>query len=72
MSDSEFISNDDDTEVLTNDFIERIPDDSDLSDGEDNDSYSYNMSSSTLMLNVKLSFLTWKAAFQHIKQWAHQ
>jgi hypothetical protein len=58
MSDSESISSDDDTEVFTNDFIENIPDDSDLSDGEDDDSYSYNMSGSTLTLDVGLSFLT--------------
>ncbi|GES73723.1 hypothetical protein RCL_jg26181.t1 [Rhizophagus clarus] len=50
MNDSESISNNDDIKILINDFIESIPDNSDLSDDENDDSYSYNMSSSTLTL----------------------
>ncbi|GBC12276.1 protein FAR1-RELATED SEQUENCE 11-like isoform X1 [Rhizophagus irregularis DAOM 181602=DAOM 197198] len=69
MSDSEFMSSDDEIfdEAFDNDFIENIPNDSD-SDGEDNGGSS----NETLKLEVGMAFLTWKIAFNHIKQWAHQ
>ncbi|CAB4438846.1 unnamed protein product [Rhizophagus irregularis] len=71
MSDSESFSSDD-VEFFPTDFPESIPEDSDSSDGEDDDFYSYDISSSTLTLDVGLTFSSWKIAFQHIKQWAHQ
>ncbi|CAB4402722.1 unnamed protein product [Rhizophagus irregularis] len=69
MSDSEFMSSDDEIfdEAFDNDFIENIPNNSD-SDGEDNGGSS----NETLKLEVGMAFLTWKIAFNHIKQWAHQ
>ena len=70
MSDSESISSDgSNDEIFSNDFIESIPDDSDSSESEDD---VYDMNVSPLTLEVGLSFLTWKAAFKHIKLWAHQ
>ena len=72
MSDSESISSDNsNNEPFPNDFIESIPDDSEYSDSEDDD-FSYDTNVSSLTLEVGLSFLTWKAAFSHIKLWAHQ
>jgi len=71
MSDSESFSSDD-VESFTNDFTESIPDDSDSSDAENDDFFSYNIDGSTLTLDVGLTFSSWKLAFQHIKQWAHQ
>ncbi|CAI2165063.1 7356_t:CDS:1 [Funneliformis geosporum] len=71
MSDSESFSSDDD-EFFTTDFPESIPEDSDSSDGEDDSFYSYDISGSTLTLDDSSSFSSWKIAFQHIKQWAHQ
>ena len=69
MSDSESMSSDDsDIEFSTNDFIEHIPEDSDSSDGEEVD---MDCDTSTLRLEVGLTFLTWKAAFKNVKQWAH-
>ncbi|GET62043.1 hypothetical protein RIR_jg12275.t1 [Rhizophagus irregularis DAOM 181602=DAOM 197198] len=65
MSDSEFMSSDDEIfdEAFDNDFIENIPNDSD-SDGEDNGGSS----NETLKLEVGMAFLTWKIAFNHVKQ----
>lgn len=61
MSDSESFPSDD-IEFFTNDFTESIPDDSDSSDGGDDDLYSNNISCSTLTLDVGLSFSSWKLA----------
>ena len=70
MSDSESMSSDDsDNEFFTNDFIENIPEDSDSSDSEDDDT---DCSTSSLKLEVGLTFPTWKVAFKNVKQWAHQ
>ena len=70
MSDSESMSSDDsDNEFFTNDFIENIPEDSDSNDSEDDDT---DCSTSSLKLEVGLTFPTWKAAFKNVKYWAHQ
>ncbi|CAB4421673.1 unnamed protein product [Rhizophagus irregularis] len=78
MSDTESMSSDNsDNELFTEEFLENIPEDSDSSDNENNESYfnntSYNTElNSTLRLEVGLTFLTWKAAFEYIKKWAHE
>ena len=69
MSDSESISSDDsNNEIFPNDFI----DDSESSENEDDDFSSYDTNILPLTLEVGSSFSTWKAAFRHIKLWAHQ
>ncbi|CAB5314591.1 unnamed protein product [Rhizophagus irregularis] len=78
MSDTESMSSDNsDNELFTEEFLENIPEDSDSSDNKNNESYfnntSYNTElNSTLRLEVGLTFLTWKAAFEYIKKWAHE
>jgi hypothetical protein len=71
MSDIESMSSDDsDNDLFTEEFFENIPDDSDSSDSEvyfDNTAET----NSNLTLKVSLTFPTWKAAFNHIKRWAH-
>src|SRR3989337_1483103 len=74
MNDSESMSSDDsNNELYNDDFIEDIPDDSDFSDDEhDEDAFSNMDLNTPLKLEAGMSFLTWKMAFGHIKQWAHQ
>ena len=64
MSDFEDMSSDSsDNEVFDEDFIDSIPDDSDY-DGDVN----ANINTSPLILEVGMSFHTWKAAFNYIKK----
>jgi hypothetical protein len=71
MNDNESMSSDDsNTELFNEEFFENIPDDSDSSDND----YCFEdiaESNSILKLEVGLTFFSWKAAFNHIKQWAH-
>lgn len=71
MSDSESMSSDDDMFDYEDDFIENIPNDSDC-DSDDSYSSNENINIPPLNLEVGMSFPTWKIAFDHIKQWAHQ
>ncbi|CAB5211979.1 hypothetical protein RhiirA1_464155 [Rhizophagus irregularis] len=71
MSDNESMSSDDsDTELFNEEFLQNIPDDSDSSSDDDcfEDAAESN---STLKLEVGRTFFSWKAAFSYIKQWAH-
>jgi hypothetical protein len=75
MNDSESLSSDNsNNENFPNDFIENIPDDSEneKEKEEEDDDLSYEMNISSLTLEVGLSFLTWKAAFTHIRLWVHK
>ncbi|RIA98888.1 hypothetical protein C1645_812210 [Glomus cerebriforme] len=68
------LSDDSDTETFTNEFLNNIPDDS------DEEEYSFeaiensnnDLSILTLILEVGMTFLTWKSAYDHIKRWSLQ
>jgi hypothetical protein len=71
MNDSNSIfSNDSDTETFTDKFFNNIPEDSDeeecFSKAIDN-SNNFNEDLNTLKLEVDMSFLTWKSAYNYIK-----
>ena len=66
------LSNDDsDTEYFPEDLLNNIPEDSDCSDEEDNSRSPENnpanpdSSSPPLVLEVDLTFLTWKSAYDY-------
>src|SRR5437016_6530703 len=72
MSDSESISSDSsDGEFYDEEFLRSIPEDSD-DEGLESASSNVELNTPTLKLEVGSTFLTWKAAFEYIKNWAHQ
>ncbi|CAI2189711.1 17430_t:CDS:1 [Funneliformis geosporum] len=69
MSDSDsMFSDDSDNEIFSEEFLNNLPEDSD----KDCFFEASDSSTSTLILEEGQSFLTWKSAFSHIKQWSHQ
>ncbi|CAB5357835.1 unnamed protein product [Rhizophagus irregularis] len=71
MSDNESMSSDDsDTELFNEEFLQNIPDDS-YSSNDDDCFKDTAQSNSTLKLEVNQTFFFWKVAFSYIKQWAH-
>ncbi len=72
-SDSMF-SDDSDTEIFTNEFLNSIPEDSDEEEYsfEAIENFNDDLSTLTLILEVGMTFLTWKSAYDHIKRWSLQ
>ncbi|CAB5362749.1 unnamed protein product [Rhizophagus irregularis] len=71
MSDNESMSSDDsDTELFNEEFLQNISDDNDSSSDDDcfEDAAESN---STLKLEVGQTFFSWKTAFSYIKQWTY-
>jgi hypothetical protein len=71
MNDSNSIFSDDsDTETFTDEFLNSIPEDSDeeeYSPKTIDNSNNFNEDLNTLKLEVDMSFLTWKSAYNYIK-----
>ena len=75
MDDSNsMFSDDSDTEIFTNEFLNSIPEDSDEEEYsfEAIENFNDDLSTLTLILEVGMTFLTWKSAYDHIKRWSLQ
>ena len=75
MDDSNsMFSDDSDTEIFTNEFLNSIPEDSDEEEYsfEAIENFNDDLSTLTLILEVSMTFLTWKSAYDHIKRWSLQ
>ena len=70
MDDSDSIFSDNsDTETFTDEFLDNIPEDS---DEEEYSIATIDNSSDDLTLEVGMTFLTWKSAYDYIKRWSLQ